>query len=500
MTIGFALAARAQDYPTNFVNFSDLEQYISPVTELSWGTGAGMQWPTAPYYTNLAPSDIGMALHFQMYSHSDQGPSPLGSTINIDTQGGSKITFTSPVVLWSMAVHSLSSPAQVQGKKGGVLVWSYTGPAAWAWDTMTNGAGKAIDEIDFVENWNARYTDLFLQDASAIATPLLSALGVAPEAAYRGLGVPVNLIWDVDPTATVTIDNGIGDVTYLEDPMTGAGSLAISPNNTTTYTLTATLGTNTQSAKVTVKGSVLPPTVGFMTFEDLTGAGSVPPAYTWNAPVGVNLAWLNWGVSGGSGSGTPYTANAVWPQKWGQLDSTNSMGATNNASIQFQDDVGNPLPVMVNSFAVMINTNLAAPDPVGWGPVHVEGLLAGVVQWTFDESEAVMWENIVTKGTGIPIDEMRFSGFYYQYDNFAISTVAYPTPVLTSPAAQNGQFQFSWKSVADWAGYAVMQKSAVTDPWTVQSQGGVGPAPKGTTNTVSLGVNTNCFFKVLRVP
>jgi hypothetical protein len=54
----------------------------------------------------------------------------------------------------------------------------------------------------------------------------------------------------VEPTATVTIDQGIGDVTGITTG--GAGSIAITPAVTTTYTLTATLGAQTQVMTVTV--------------------------------------------------------------------------------------------------------------------------------------------------------------------------------------------------------------------------------------------------------
>jgi hypothetical protein len=486
MAIGFAMTARSQPYPTNFVNFSDLSTLAAqPDNRFYQGL-----------YTNLDPG-IGMTFGWQIWAENDLA-APSGSLISINSAPGSAITFSSPVILWSVMA---AGNAKIEGLKNGVVVWTYTGPGDWGWATATNGAGIAIDELVFPNAWDSRYTDFYIQDAAAIGVPPVSTFGVTPDAAFRGLGVPVKLLWSVAPGATVTIDNDIGDVSAWTDPGTGAGSYMISPTNTTTYTLTSTIGTNMGSAQVTVKGSTLPPEVGFLTFENITGAATVDPYYSWNAPQGVYLLWQNWGVSAGAGSGTPFTDNEVWPEKGAQLSSTNSTGATNNASIQFQDVSSAPLPVMVNSFAVLIDTNLAQPDPVGWGPVHVEGLLGGVVQWTFDESEAVQWENIVTKGAGIPVDEMRFSGFYYQYDNFAISTAPLPTPVLASPAAQNGQFQFSWKSVADWASYAVMGKTALTDKWQVQSQGGISSTPTGTTNTVTqAAANNSGFFRVLRVP
>jgi hypothetical protein len=63
-------------------------------------------------------------------------------------------------------------------------------------------------------------------------------------------GESVTLNWFVSPTATLTIDNGIGSV----DGMTsnGLGSLTLMPTNNATYTLTANDGGTIANAEVTV--------------------------------------------------------------------------------------------------------------------------------------------------------------------------------------------------------------------------------------------------------
>ncbi|MGA2248013.1 MAG: hypothetical protein ABSH48_23755 [Verrucomicrobiota bacterium] len=489
ITLGLSLAAAldlaatacAQTYPTNFINFASL----------------AAQSPASIYgdYTNITPNGISMFLGWQIDSEVDV-PAPSGSTVSISCEPGVSITFSAPVLIQSVAAYG-GGAVEIVGKNGGAQVWVYQGSGAAAWTTVTNGANLPVTELDFPAAWNARYTDFYIQDAEAVAAPLLGAFGVSPDAKLRVNGAPVQLNWIVAPTADVTIDNGIGDVTA--DTINGTGFYAVDPTNTTTYTLTAEDGTNVATAKVTVTGSFLPSTVGFMTFEDLvngTLGTSLNQLYSWNTPAGVYTTWTGWNDLGGN-VGAPATPVVVFPTQW-SLTSTNSTGATNNATVAFTDDTGlNPVPVMVNSFAVAIDTN--AVTATNWGPIHVEGLLAGVVQWTFDEYEAVEGENIVTKGAGLPIDTMYCSGMFYQYDNFALSTVKLPDAVSYAPAVQNGQFQFSWNSVANWPDYVIDQEVSLGNGWT--RIGLVSPTPAGTTNTYSEPVNnSSAFYRVLRVP
>jgi hypothetical protein len=71
--------------------------------------------------------------------------------------------------------------------------------------------------------------------------------GVAPQVVpVAFVANPVNILaganstlqWTVPVGSTVSIDQGVGDVTSLTDGGTGVGSLAVSPSATTTYTLT----------------------------------------------------------------------------------------------------------------------------------------------------------------------------------------------------------------------------------------------------------------------
>lgn len=85
-------------------------------------------------------------------------------------------------------------------------------------------------------------------------TPLLINTFTAAKTVLRPGDTGTTLSWVLaEPTATVVIDQGIGDVTG--NTTAGTGSIPINPAVTTTYTLTATLGAQTQTLSVTVTKS-----------------------------------------------------------------------------------------------------------------------------------------------------------------------------------------------------------------------------------------------------
>jgi len=404
---------------------------------------------------------------------------------------------------------------KVTGKLAGATQWvsDWGNNPAW-WLTITNGAFYPVDELDFDNpDWGTRGTHILISDATGAPTPpcqQIISFGVTPDTQYRVVGAPVTLKWAVGANACIpdalTIDNGIGDVLNngSTDPTTGLGSMVISPTNATTYTLSWQQGTNVATQQVTVKAATLPGTVGFLSFEDLDPSQSdVPTLYNWNAPDGVYLTWNGWGLTADS-LGFPATPVAAFPLQW-PLASTNSLGETNNASLLFTDSSGStPLPVMVNSLAVNAQQAYWAtnPPPAGWGRLVIEGKLAGVPQWTWDvENDGHDWENIVAKGAGILIDELDVAGQWYHFDNICLSTTNLTaSPVLVSPGAQNGNFQFSWASVADWANYMIMGNNGLAaNGWL--RVGGQTSTPTGSTNTYSKSSSgVPEFFRVLRVP
>lgn len=89
--------------------------------------------------------------------------------------------------------------------------------------------------------------------AAPVAAPVIASFAAAP--ASIGAGQATTLSWSVSGAASLSIGNGVGDVT-------GQASKSVSPTATTTYLLTATNAAGTASASATVVVAVeaaLPP-------------------------------------------------------------------------------------------------------------------------------------------------------------------------------------------------------------------------------------------------
>ncbi|MSU22167.1 MAG: LamG domain-containing protein, partial [Pedosphaera sp.] len=98
-------------------------------------------------------------------------------------------------------------------------------------------------------------------------------------------GDKVMLRWEATKDASVSIDNGVGNVTA--NSIAGVGSLEVTINATTTYTLTASRGTESKTAKLTVR-SVSGVAAGWRVLEDFENyvAGPILGKGSWKNPEG----------------------------------------------------------------------------------------------------------------------------------------------------------------------------------------------------------------------
>src|SRR5664280_717769 len=152
----------------------------------------------------------------------------------------------------------------------GVITDSYTSTASgsWGWLSYGDWAQKGVPKVPTTETVHASYnvsgartTHIYFEVVSATAqgpsAPTISSLVASP--ASISSGSSSTLSWSVtgSPAPTLTLDNGVGDVS-------GLTSKAVSPTQTTTYTLTATNSQGTTSARATVTVTApdtSPPTV-----------------------------------------------------------------------------------------------------------------------------------------------------------------------------------------------------------------------------------------------
>ncbi|MFZ2629976.1 MAG: carboxypeptidase regulatory-like domain-containing protein, partial [Desulfosalsimonadaceae bacterium] len=155
---------------------------------------------------------------------------------------------------------------------------------------------------------------------NVILPPPTICISASPETI--ALGYSCELAWVVEYATSVSIDNGIGDVTEY-------GYLEISPTETTIYTITATGpgGTTTDSTTVTViVDEFLPPMVDITAMPDAISPGE-PTQLFWHSTnadsviidQGIGIVAFNSGDSGKNiivypQSTTTYTITATGPE------------------------------------------------------------------------------------------------------------------------------------------------------------------------------------------
>lgn len=128
---------------------------------------------------------------------------------------------------------------------------------------------------------------------------LYSLAAVAPPVETRFVATPTEideggattLYWQVPPGSDVAIDQGVGDVAAFTDPVTGAGSLEVTPTTTgqVAYTLAYTPSGSSESSlgPVTVTVNSSTPTDDFSVSGISVDATSGAVDLTWPAPDGV---------------------------------------------------------------------------------------------------------------------------------------------------------------------------------------------------------------------
>lgn len=183
-------------------------------------------------------------------------------------------------------------------------------------------------------------------DSLACADPICSFTG---DQTIITAGGSVTLSWVTDPTASLEIDQGIGNVDAITNG--GAGSIMLTPTQNTTYTLTSTRGGDVVQASIAVEIDVL---IDFSSpdFEVTPGTQSrldwtVDPAATVSIDQGIGNVDAN--TFGGIGSiivtpeapATTYTLTATRGPD--SETATVTIGANNFASLwQVGTADGNP--------------------------------------------------------------------------------------------------------------------------------------------------------------
>jgi hypothetical protein len=145
-------------------------------------------------------------------------------------------------------------------------------------------------------------TFTFLQQANGNLRNMYGIAAVSPQVVPIAFVAPVPVItngasttlqWTVTPGSTVSINQGVDDVTAATDPQTGVGSASVSPTATVAYTLTydppgaATPAVNLGPVTVTVNDFTITP--------DTINEGE-NTTLAWQVPVGATAVTISNGV------------------------------------------------------------------------------------------------------------------------------------------------------------------------------------------------------------
>ena len=215
--------------------------------------------------------------------------------------------------------------------------------------TQTISQGSHLVTVEYYEHLGGATAQVIWQNTSPVNSqaPVISSFTSTP--ASTAPGNPVTLAWSVSGATSVSIDNGVGDVTSLS-------SITVSPVQTTTYTLTASNSSGSSIATVTVTaspgGDTQPPSAP--TLVSATAANSTQVNLLWTASTD------NVGVTGyqitrnGSVIGSVPGTALVW------TDTSVSPGATYIYTVKAYDAAGN---FSAASNSVQVTTPATVPLP-----------------------------------------------------------------------------------------------------------------------------------------
>lgn len=239
-------------------------------------------------------------------------------------------------------------------------------------NATTAAAGTQVTMSTTSPTSGARTTHIYFEVVPATAqspsAPTISSLVASP--ASISSGNSSTLSWSVSgsPAPTLTLDNGVGDVS-------GLTSKAVSPTQTTTYTLTATNSQGTTSATTTVTVTApdtSPPTVP--TGLSVTAVSSSQINLSWTA------ATDDMGVAG-------YRIFRGGTQVGSSITTTYSdAGLTANTSYSYTvlayDAAGNLSNQSTSASATTLAATSSGPEPTGWyaGDIHVHRSCGGTAE------------------------------------------------------------------------------------------------------------------------
>jgi chitodextrinase len=257
--------------------------------------------------------------------------------------------------------------------------------------TQTLSQGSHLIAVEYYEHQGGATAQVFWQNTSPVNSPapIISSFTATP--ATTAPGNPVALAWNVSGATSINIDNGVGDVT-------NRSSIAVSPAQTTTYTLSASNSSGSSTAVVTVTvssgGDTQPPTIP--TLISATAASATEVDLTWTASSD------NVGVAGYQilRNGSPISS--VPGAMLSYADTTAAASTTYTYTVNAFDAAGNHSAA---SNAIQVATPGAPGISVTWyGGCWYQGTVGGVT----GKFQAI--DFALTTSTPVPLQGTLFFG------------------------------------------------------------------------------------------
>ena len=415
----YSYSVRAFDAAANVSAVSNSKQVTLP-SSLPTGGGATCPSPaigafTGCYYNNLTLSGSPALTRTDAQINFDWGvyaPDPSVTAGNFSARWQGYFTFPAG----SYTFKALMSDGMRIYIDGNAILDRWRDQASSLYtvqQTMTSGSHLVT--VEYYENagWSTAHVT-WQGSTPAAQAPVVLSFTASPSAVTKGSASALS--WSVNGATSITIDNGIGDVTNLS-------SKSVTPAQNTTYTLTAanSAGTVTATATVTVvaQQDTTPPIAPILS------------SATAKSATQVDLTWIastdNVGVAGYQ----VIRNNAVLASTAGLTFS--DAGASPNTSYSYTvrayDAAGNYSPIS-NSIAV---TTPASANTGGSCPPPSSGAFTGCYynNITLSGNPALIRTDGAINfdwGTGTPassITAYAFSARWQGYFTFAQGTYAF---------------------------------------------------------------------------
>lgn len=287
----------------------------APFTIAIW---AKSDFPNQNQYSSLFSNGQGGANHFQIDSDGNGNWRFFGGAYT-EPMGPIVDTWTHLAVTWDGSAASWYYDGELVGSGA-------TNPGG-NFDEFRIGTNRANDangaveaEIDEVQIWDEA---LDADAIAALSSGIMIIESFTADAEVIGAGSPLTLSWEVGQFDTLEIDNGVGDVSLLTTD--GVGSIEVTPDTSTTYTLTATLdGTEeTREVFVSVGEPPLIEVFGVVGADTIPVGGEALLTWTTFGATSLNLAPAPGDVTGETETVVNPTATTVYT-----LSATNQFGTT----------------------------------------------------------------------------------------------------------------------------------------------------------------------------